>query len=336
MAVYCDASYNGLGCVIMQHEKVVAYASRQLKKPEKEYPTHDLELAAVVFVLKIWHHYLYGIKCTIYTDHKSLKYFFEQRDLNNRQRRWLDLVKDYDCAILYHLGKENVVADALSQKSHHYPIRVKSLKLMITSEFFDCIREEQVKSLQRGDFAKERIKGQEQRLIEDSRGLKVRYDRIWIPISSDIKNLLLDESHKSKYSIHPGATKMNRDLKRDYWWSDMKRDIVKYVKNCLTCLQVKAEYQQPYGKLQPLEIPMWKLEHITMDFITKLARTPRQCDSIWVIVDRLTKSVIFLPIREASSSEVLATIYMREVVARHGVPVSIVSDRDTRFTSRFW
>ena len=101
----------------MQHGKVVAYASRQLKKHEQNYPTHDLEMAAVVFALKIWRHYLYGETCEIYTVHKSLKYIFEQRDLNLRQRRWLELLKDYDCTILYHPGKANVVADALSRKS---------------------------------------------------------------------------------------------------------------------------------------------------------------------------------------------------------------------------
>ena len=115
--VYSDASKNGLGAVLMQNGKVIAYASRQLKEYEKNYPTHDLELAAVVFALKIWRHYLYGEKCEIYTDHKSLKYFFTQKELNMRQRRWLELVKDYDCVINYHPGKANVVADALSRKS---------------------------------------------------------------------------------------------------------------------------------------------------------------------------------------------------------------------------
>ena len=117
LVVYIDASKCGLGCVLMQNGRVIAYASRQLKDYEKNYPTHDLELAAVVFALKIWRHYLYGERCEIYTDHKSLKYFFTQKELNMRQRRWLELVKDYDCEINYHPGKANVVADALSRKS---------------------------------------------------------------------------------------------------------------------------------------------------------------------------------------------------------------------------
>ncbi|CAA0807057.1 Unknown protein, partial [Striga hermonthica] len=116
--IYSDASEMGLGCVLMQQGRVVAYASRQLKPHEQNYPTHDLELAAVVHALKIWRHYLYGRKCEIFTDHKSLKYIFTQKELNMQQRRWLELVKDYDCTISYHPGKANVVADALSQKSH--------------------------------------------------------------------------------------------------------------------------------------------------------------------------------------------------------------------------
>ena len=114
--IFSDASHKGLGCVLMQHGKVIAYAFRQLKEYELRYPTHDLELAAIVFALKIWRHYLYGEKCEIYTDHKSLKYLFTQKELNMRQRRWLELIKDYDCTINYHSGKANVVADALSRK----------------------------------------------------------------------------------------------------------------------------------------------------------------------------------------------------------------------------
>ena len=115
--MYGDTSRFGLGCVLMQNGRVVAYASRQLKKHEQNYPTYDLEMAVVVFALKLWRHYLYGVTCEIYTDHKRLKYIFQQRDLNLRQRRWLELLKDYDCTILYHPGKANVLADALSRKS---------------------------------------------------------------------------------------------------------------------------------------------------------------------------------------------------------------------------
>ena len=125
--IYSDASKIGLGAVLMQNGKVIAYASRQLKDHEKNYPTHDLELAAVVFALKIWRHYLYGTKCEVYTDHQNLKYIFTQKELNMRQRRWLELVKDYDIDIRYHPGKANKVADALSWKSSSSLMSIQSL-----------------------------------------------------------------------------------------------------------------------------------------------------------------------------------------------------------------
>ncbi|GJR10473.1 putative reverse transcriptase domain-containing protein [Tanacetum coccineum] len=129
---YCDASKKGLGAVLMQREKVISYASRQLKIHEKNYTTHDLELGAVVFALKIWRHYLYGTKCTVYTDHKSLQHILDQKELNMRQRRWLELLSDYDCDIRYHPGKANVVADALSRKEREPPLRVRALVMTIS------------------------------------------------------------------------------------------------------------------------------------------------------------------------------------------------------------
>ncbi|KAJ9544144.1 hypothetical protein OSB04_023851 [Centaurea solstitialis] len=336
MTVYCDASYHGLGCVLMQRGKVIAYASRQLKTHEVNYPTHDLELAAVVFALKLWRHYLYGVKCTIYTDHKSLRYFLDQQNLNMRQRRWLDVVKDYDCEILYHPGKANVVADALSRKVHGDVLRVPLMGLAVTTSLIELIKSSQFEAVKEENQKKERIKGQLVQLVTDSRGLLTRSGRVWVPVSCEARQTLLDEAHKSKFSIHPGATKMYRDLKTDYWWPGMKRDVARYVEKCLTCLRVKAEHQRPHGKLQPLDIPVWKWEHITMNLITKLPRTSRNVDAIWVIVDRLTKSAHFIAINESSSSEKLADIYVKEIVARHGVPVTIISDRDVRFTSRFW
>jgi hypothetical protein len=159
---------------------------------------------------------------------------------------------------------------------------------------------------------------------------------IWVPRLGVLRNLVLDEAHKSRYSIHPGSDEMYKDLKEFYWWPHIKGDIANYVAMCLTCSKVKAEHQKPSGLLQQPEIPQWKWEHITTDFITMLPKTPRGYDSIWVIVDRLTKSAHFLPIKETENMEKLSRIYLKEIVVRHGVPATKISDRDSRFASRFW
>ena len=148
--------------------------------------------------------------------------------------------------------------------------------------------------------------------------------------------MILEEGHRSKLSIHPGATKMYQDLKRIFWWPGMKKQIVEFVYACLTCQKSKIEHQKPAGKLQPLHIPEWKWDSIAMDFVCGLPRTSTGCDAVWVIVDRLTKSAHFLPMNMEYSLEKLTKLYIKEIVRLHGVPSSIISDRDPRFTSGFW
>ncbi|GKB57457.1 putative reverse transcriptase domain-containing protein [Tanacetum coccineum] len=160
--------------------------------------------------------------------------------------------------------------------------------------------------------------------------------RSWLPCYGDLRTVIMHESHKSKYSIHPGSDKMYQDMKKLYWWPNMKADIATYVSKCLTCAKVKAEHQRPSGLLVQPKIPEWKWDNITMDFVTKLPKTSQGYDTIWVIVDRLTKSAIFTPIRETDPMDKLARIYLKEVVTRHGIPVSIICDRDPRFASNFW
>ncbi|GKC13094.1 putative reverse transcriptase domain-containing protein [Tanacetum coccineum] len=159
--------------------------------------------------------------------------------------------------------------------------------------------------------------------------------RSWLPCYGDLRTVIMHESHKSKYSIHLGSKKMYQDMKKLYWWPNMKANIFAYVSKCLTCSKVKAEHQRPSGLLVQPEIPQWKWDKITMDFITKLPKSSQGYDTIWVIVDRLTKSAIFVPMRETNPMEKLARMYLKEVVTRHEIPVSIIYDRDLRFASNF-
>nr|GEY32359.1 putative reverse transcriptase domain-containing protein [Tanacetum cinerariifolium] len=289
--VYCDASLKGYGAVLMQREKVIAYASRQLRTHEENYTTHDLELGAVVFALRLWRHYLYGVKCTVFTDHKSLQYILDQKELNMRQRRWIELLSDYDCEIRYHPGKANVVADALSRKEREKPLRVRSLVLTDHKDLMQQILEAQVESLKVGNVQKEDLGRMHKQIFKiRSNGIRYHDKRIWLPLHGGLRDLIMHESHKSKYSIHPGSTKIYQDLRKMYWWLNMKADIATYVSQCLTCVKadiatyvsqcltcakVKAEHMKPSGLLQQPKIPEWKWENVTMDFVTGLPRTPK-------------------------------------------------------------
>ncbi|GJV08688.1 putative reverse transcriptase domain-containing protein [Tanacetum coccineum] len=219
-----------------EREMVSAYDIRQLRTHEENYTTHDLELGVVVFALRLWRHYLYGVKCTVFTDHKSLQYILDKKELNMRQRRWIELLSDYDCEIRYHPGKADVVAGALRGKCEE---------------------------------------GKSWKIFEiRTNGIRYHDKRIWLPLHGGLRDLIMHESHKSKYLIHPGSTKMYQDLKRLYWWPNMKVDIATYVDKCLTCAKVKAEHMKPSGMLQQPEIPEWKWEkRWTMDFVSGLPGT---------------------------------------------------------------
>ncbi|GJS74106.1 putative reverse transcriptase domain-containing protein [Tanacetum coccineum] len=215
--VYCDASIKGLGAVLMQRMKVIAYASRQLKVHEKNYTTHDLELGAVVFALKIWRHYLYGTKCVVFTDHKSLQHILNKKELNMRQRRWIELLSDYDCEIRYHPGKANVVADALSRKEMSEPLRVRALVMTIGLDLPSRILEAQKEAVKIGNIEAEDIGGMLKKLEARTDGMLCLDNRSWLPCYGDTRPLIMHESHKSKYSIHLGSDKMYHDMKMLYW-----------------------------------------------------------------------------------------------------------------------
>ncbi|KAH0652607.1 hypothetical protein KY289_030285 [Solanum tuberosum] len=273
--VYCDASRVGLGCVLIQNGKVIAYASRKLKIHENNYPTHDLELAAVVFALKIWRHYFYGVHVDVFTDHKSLQYVFSKKDLNLCQRKWLELLKDYDMSVLYHPDKENVVADTLSR-------------------------------LSMGSVA--HVENEKKELVRDVH----RLARLGVQ---------LVDSTKGGVMVHNGS--------ESSFVTDMKAKqgldpILVELKDLVLKKSVEAFSQGADG------------EDVNMNFIVGLPCTRQQHDSIWVIVDRMTKSAHFIPVKVSHSAEDYAKLYLRVMLRLYGVPLSIISYRVTQFTSQFW
>ncbi|KAA0061818.1 pol protein [Cucumis melo var. makuwa] len=295
--IYSDASKRGLGCVLMQQGKI-----------------------------------------QIFTDHKSLKYFFTEKELNMRQRRLLELVKDYDCEVLYHPGKANVVANALSRKvAHSAALITKQAPLLrdferaeiavsvgeVASQLAQLIVQPTLRQriivaqlndpyLVEKHLLVEAEQGEDFSISSDD-GLT--FDgRLCVPEDSAVKIELLTEAHSSPFTMHPISTKMYQDLRRAYWWRNMKREVADFVSRYLVCLQVKAPRQKPVGT----------------------ARTLKGYTVIWVVFDRLTKSTHFIPGKSTYTASKWGQLYMTEIVRLHGVPVSIISDRDARFKSKFW
>nr|GEW20120.1 reverse transcriptase domain-containing protein [Tanacetum cinerariifolium] len=239
-------------------------------------------------------------------------------------------------------GKANVVADALSRKERIVPLRVRALVMTIGLDLPKQILEAQIEALKPDNLKNEDVGVMirkdipKEKLEPHADGTLCLNGKSWLPCYDDLRSVIMHESHKLKYSIHPGYDKMYQDMKNLYWWPNMKANIATYVSKCLTCARVKAKHQRPSGLLVQPAIPEWKWDNIIMDFITKLPKSSQGFDTIWVIVDRLTKSAHFLPIRENDPLDKLARLYLNKIIAGHGIPASIICDRDGRFTSNIW
>lgn len=337
--VTTDASDQAVGAILEQEGDKglhpVAYDSRKLSKEEQRYPTHEKELLGIIQALKTWRHQLLGKKFTVATDHQPLKWLLTQPHLSGRQARWLDTLAEFDFEIVYKAGKENQAADALS-RCH--------LNVVCEIEEDGSLIEEINRAIQEDEHFKEiyqRIKSgnawpsdADYQLNEKGQlGFK---GRLCIPNNCTIKKKLFAEHHCSDISGHLGVIKTYDQMYQRYYWPNMFKDIEKLVTHCEVCQQNKVINQKPSGLLQPLQVPSRRWEEICMDFVSGLPKTKHGFDTIWTIMDRLSKRLHLIPVKATTTAEKLAKLFFDGIFKHHGMPKVIVSDRDPRFCSRFW
>lgn len=354
--ITCDASYQGISGVLTQEGRPIAYESRKLNTAESRYPATEIEMLAVVHCLKTWRCYIEGREVHVYTDHKPNTTYVTNPMLTRRQARWLEELQAYNLQFHYKAGAENVVADALSR----HPVGEAAAEVDISPSPLDpskerkligmipaCVLTARAKQLSRTvPFLEQVREGYKQDkwfadpantvAFTQVAGVYTLHDAIVLPDYAALRKQVLRECHDTPYSGHPGRDKTLNLVKRLFWWPSMATDVADYVKRCLSCQRNKSRNQLPGGLLQPLPIPGEPWESVSMDFVVDLPITPAGYDSITVIVDRLTKMVILTPCKKTDTAEDVAHLFMKEVCCRKGLPQSIVTDRDPKFTGNFF
>ncbi|GJP76087.1 hypothetical protein CLOP_g6470 [Closterium sp. NIES-67] len=330
--VITDASDIAIGLVLMQDFgnglQPIAYESRKMQSAERNYPVHDKEMLAIVHAFKIWRCYLTGADVTVRTDQRSLQYLRAQPNLNPRQIRWLDYMEsNFTYKITYKKGANNIV-DALSRPSAQLAAVLVAQSNPLLSGLFTHGYSTDPFFVNDGHLPITTRKGVYY--------LRSGTDRIWVPSYRLFRELLIQEVHDSNLSGHFGVDKTLKALQRFYYWSDMVTNVQRYVASCPICQRIKSSHQRPTGLLQPLEPPQRPWQHVTMDFVTELPARPSGNDAVLVVVDRLTKMAHFAPCRTTITAEETARLFISTVVRLHGIPAAIISDRDPKFTSKFW
>ena len=334
--VITDASGFAAGAILQQdHGKglqPIAFMSKKLNAAENNYPVHEQELLAIILALREWRHYLHGTTFEVVTDHMSLKHFLSQPTLSARQARWSEFMQQFDMKIVHRPGKLNEAADALSRRPDHQQVVLNA----VSSINLDHSVIESIKATYDADEElKEQLQTDQTISQRDGLVFKNRH-RIYVPNVSEIRGKLLMEYHDIPLSGHVGIHKVYERLRRHWYWPKMKETVVDYVRSCSQCQQNKASNQKPIGLLKPLPIPEKRWQQVTIDLITQLPKTKNGNDAIVVFVDKLTKMVHYAPTTTNIDAVGMAKLFLHNIVRLHGVPESIVSDRDPRFTSNFW
>ena len=326
--IECDASGIGIGGVLMQEGRPIAYFSEKLSGAKLNYPIYDKELYALIRVLEVWQHYLWPKEFIIHSDHEALKYLKAQSNLHRRLAKWVEFIESFPYIIKHKKGKDNIVADALSRKNMlltQLDVKIPGLEILCDLYATDHDFAEPYRLCAIG-------KAWEKYHIHD--GFLFRANKLCVPESS-VRLLLLQESHAGGLMGHFGREKTLLMLADHFYWPKMRRDVDRYVKRCITCNKSKSKLK-PHGLYTPLPAPTTPWEDISMDFVLGLPRTKRGHDSIFVVVDRFSKMSHFIACHKSDDASHIANLFFREIVRLHGVPKTIVSDRDVKFMSYFW
>jgi ribonuclease HI len=346
--VHCDASQSALGAVLTQgegkEERPVAYLSRKLHSTERNWPTHEKELAAVVHALTTWRHYL-GRRFLVVTDNWAVKHALTQPHVGAKLSRWLSLLAEFDFVLEHRPGKTNVVADALSRQGatseEHQASALRSTRLTAAGDVLDRIR-----ACARGDAGYQGRLAELNESNEDGTrrapkhfsvedGLLLFKKRVWVP-DGPLRGELLREAHDVPIAGHLGRAKTLERLQRFYHWPHLQRDVDYHIKSCPSCQRNKPSNLPPIGLLQPLPIPAGTWDSVSLDLITQLPRTAAGFDALVVFVDRLSKRILVAPTTGNVTGEGVALLFFEHVFRHHGLPIELVSDRDPRFTGAFW
>ena len=325
--VECDASGVGIGAVLKQEGRPIAYFSEKLSGSHLNYSTYDKEFYALVRAMETWRHYLLPKEFVIHTDHESLKHLKGQSKLNRRHAKWMEFLEEFPYVIKYKKGNTNIVADALSRR--YALISILNTRLMGFYLMIDLYKED----LHFAKIYEECAKGAKEDYYRHE-GFLFRSGRLCIP-SSSIRELLIREAHGGGLAGHFGEKKTYEALKEHFYWPAMTRDVCRIVERCVTCKKAKSK-EMAQGLYTPLPVPAHPWEHVSMDFVLGLPRTQRGKDSVMVVVDRFSKMSHFIPCHKTTDANHVADLFFKEIVRLHGIPLSIVSDRDVKFLSHLW
>ena len=325
--IECDASNVGIGAVLMQEGHPIAYFSEKLSGPTLNYSTYDKELYALVRALKTWQHYLYPKEFVIHSDHESLKYIKGQGKLNKRHAKWVEFLEQFPYVIKHKKGKGNIVADALSRR--HALLSMLETKLI----GLECLKSMYGNDETFGEIFKNCEKFSENGFFRHE-GFLFKENKLCVPKCST-RNLLVCEAHEGGLMGHFGVQKTLETLQEHFYWPHMKKDVQKFCEHCIVCKKAKSKVK-PHGLYTPLPIPEYPWIDLSMDFVLGLPKTSNGRDSIFVVVDRFSKMAHFIPCKKVDDASHVADLFFKEIVRLHGLPRSIVSDRDSKFLSHFW